>query len=354
MTITINTSALTAADKRQPINRPDPVFEKLSGFGNSSQQTLIGMFDTGFSITTPAVADNIWTNAVDAFNGADDDRNGKTDDVNGWDFIENDGRVAAHQPTSPMGEHGTGTLSLATANSARIRAVLARGIGPQPTSPQTVVSALAYLIEKGARVVNISAGWYDPSYTRAVRKLMVAHPEVVFVMSAGNDFQEVGTRGRRNLEPDQFVAAQVLPNLVVVASSIGGEREIESNYSKRFVTVAAEVNVDAAETEGTYRRRESTSFATPMVTNVIAKCLCLDPTLSPAQIKKLLILSSVAKPVWRDLVEAGGVVAAPTALRLAFLNREKRKGAAALTAAARQLGVGLAEQTRLLGLVAAL
>lgn len=41
-------------------------------------------------VTHPDLAANIWVNSGDAADGVDNDANGYTDDLNGWDFVRND------------------------------------------------------------------------------------------------------------------------------------------------------------------------------------------------------------------------------------------------------------------------
>ncbi len=65
--------------------------------------------DEGVDISHPDLKNNIWANQDEvAGNRIDDDKNGYIDDVNGYDFANNDASVYDRDPISGTGdEHGT-------------------------------------------------------------------------------------------------------------------------------------------------------------------------------------------------------------------------------------------------------
>ena len=72
---------------------------------------VIADIDTGISFNHSALSGRIWSNPGEiAGNRKDDDGNGYVDDVNGWDFVEND-----NTPHDDQG-HGTMTAGLMVAN----------------------------------------------------------------------------------------------------------------------------------------------------------------------------------------------------------------------------------------------
>ncbi|MGE5609374.1 MAG: carbohydrate-binding protein [Bacillota bacterium] len=81
-------------------------FPQINGAG----QAVVAL-DTGVNFWHPALAGRIWTNPGEIpGNGIDDDRSGKIDDVNGWDFINND-----NNPADDQG-HGTMVAGIMVAN----------------------------------------------------------------------------------------------------------------------------------------------------------------------------------------------------------------------------------------------
>ncbi|MEO7044959.1 MAG: S8 family serine peptidase, partial [Ferruginibacter sp.] len=56
--------------------------------GKKSQPVIVAVIDEGVDITQEDLQGHIWTNKKEiAGNGIDDDKNGYTDDVNGWNFL---------------------------------------------------------------------------------------------------------------------------------------------------------------------------------------------------------------------------------------------------------------------------
>ena len=56
-----------------------------------SSEVVVAVIDSGIDTAAPDLAGALWTNEDEiAANGIDDDGNGYIDDINGWDFREND------------------------------------------------------------------------------------------------------------------------------------------------------------------------------------------------------------------------------------------------------------------------
>jgi subtilisin family serine protease len=75
---------------------------------------IVAVIDDGVELTHPDFASHIWTNPGEIpGNGVDDDSNGYIDDVNGWDFKDND-----NDPNPDLtgpGSHGTAVAGVAAA-----------------------------------------------------------------------------------------------------------------------------------------------------------------------------------------------------------------------------------------------
>ena len=95
----------TGSTTRRQLNLPphnwpylDPTQDSIAGIslyrayellkGHPSVPVIVGVLDSGVDITHEDLRDVIWTNPREAANnGIDDDKNGYTDDVHGWNFM---------------------------------------------------------------------------------------------------------------------------------------------------------------------------------------------------------------------------------------------------------------------------
>lgn len=80
---------------------------------NDASNIVIAVIDTGVQLDHPDLAANIFVNAGEiAGDGLDNDGNGWVDDVNGWDFAQNDNNP---NPSDSVSNHGTAVAGVAAA-----------------------------------------------------------------------------------------------------------------------------------------------------------------------------------------------------------------------------------------------
>ncbi len=130
--------------------------------------TTIAIIDFGFEMTHPDLQPNLWENAseVGGKAGADDDGNGYIDDVNGWDFVQNDNDPSG--PNSASGSrHGTavagvaaarGNNSIGVAGSCPQCSLMLIRIGTA-SAVSKVAAAIRYAERNGAAVISNSWGY---------------------------------------------------------------------------------------------------------------------------------------------------------------------------------------------------
>lgn len=162
---------------------------------------VIAIIDTGVDITHPDLAANIWTNPLEADGEekADDDGNGFKDDVHGWDFVNQTGRIG------DWNGHGTHCAGLAAAvgNNALgivganpdalimpVTVMQSDGVG----DIATIVKGIDYASANGADVISMSIGSY--SYSIAEEEALgKAYAHTVLVAAAGNNCLGIGPKG---------------------------------------------------------------------------------------------------------------------------------------------------------------
>src|SRR5512133_448855 len=205
-----------------------------------SRSVIIADVDTGADLSHPDLAANIWVNPGEVpGNHIDDDGNGLTDDVNGWDWADSDS-VPDDSPSFDQG-HGTEVASV-------IGAVGNNGIGMtgidwqvslMPLRAATLsdtISAFIYARQEGARVVNFSAGF--PFYSQALKDTIDNRGQVLVVNAADNGgFDGHGDNSDR---VGDFPCKFNSPNLVCVAASNQRDQLTSfSNFGSKSVDLAA-------------------------------------------------------------------------------------------------------------------
>jgi subtilisin family serine protease len=205
-----------------------------------SRSVIVADLDTGADLTHPDLAPNIWVNPGEIpDNHVDDDLNGLTDDVNGWDWADSD-----NSPDDSIGfdqGHGTQTSSIigAVGNNGIGIAGVSWEVSLMPLRVATLsdtISAFIYARDQGARVVNFSAGF--PFYSRALEDTIDNLGTVLVVNAADNGgFDGEGDNSDRVGDfPCKFRSA----NLVCVAASNQRDQLTKfTNFGPTSVDLAA-------------------------------------------------------------------------------------------------------------------
>ncbi len=324
------------------VTEADAAFQALAkAAGREGAEQTIAVLDSGFDTEHEGLDTKLWTNPGEvAGDGVDNDGNGKTDDVHGWDFADDDANVNSNEAHG----HATHVTGIATAGTDNVNAISLRVFSP--FDAEKVADAIDYAAANGAKVMNMSFRVNNEDDLKAITDAMARHPEVLFVKSAGNDGNELDT-----YDADAYLARQQLPNLAVVsAADADGTRADYSNYGSPYSTHATRgSDVVSTVPGGDYEAMSGTSMAAPGVTNVAAKMLILDPELKPEELKQMMAQTSDASDEWKDATESGGLINERKAYELAALTGLMRRGVPAEEAAT-QLGLSKESTEELLPL----
>ncbi len=185
-------------------------------------------------------------------------------------------------------------------------------------------------------VINMSLGVpqsFNESFDPAFEAVVASHPNVLFVIAAGND----GDLGIEGLSSPAFLAA-TYDNVIAVGASWGetdmfgnertpGDRiEYSDFWGSQYgqgLTLMGPSEVIAANTGwqgfGTQTLFNGTSAATPNVTGVASLVWSANPTLTAAEVKQILSQTAVdlSTPGY-DLYTGSGMVNADAAVRQAL------------------------------------
>ncbi|HET6447826.1 MAG TPA: S8 family serine peptidase, partial [Conexibacter sp.] len=208
--------------------------------------TVVADLDTGYRFDAPDLGPVAWTNPADPQNGVDDDGNGIVDDTHGADFVGRSANSPATDgdPTDDdlidggHGVHTAGTIGAAGNNGIGISGVAQDArimplrvcsffTDPDPQDSGTVcpsssqILAINYAGTHGARAANMSLGGVTAN--SAVRDALAANPNVLFVVSAGNDGQNNDPGGVPHYpcayDPSTSGIAGSVDNVICVAAT---------------------------------------------------------------------------------------------------------------------------------------
>ena len=260
-----------------------------------NQNVVVGVVDSGIDIEHRDLKDNIFVNTGEVpNNNVDDDGNGFIDDVNGWDFINNDRTVFDSANEDFHGTHVAGTIGARGNNSIgvvgvnwNVQIMPLKAIGLTGTNDARLLAAFSYVRMMRQRGVNLRAlnnsyggQRFSQSLLDGVRLLHDAG--ILFIASAGNE-------SLNNDSVAHFPGDFDSPNVISVAAStqFGSFASNFSNFGGRSVHLIAPgagilsttprgytgPGLVAAHTEpdgSTYSNFSGTSMAAPHVTGAAA------------------------------------------------------------------------------------
>ena len=159
-----------------------------------------------------------------------------------------------------------------------------------------IADAFDYAGDLGADVVNASLGGegYGP-YFSLLDGVIAAHPNTVYVVAAGNEGMDLGSVDGTSTPywsfPCESGAGGADGNLICVgASTTSHTRSSFSNYGNEEVDIFAPGSqIYASLLGGGDGYMSGTSMATPMVAGVAALLVDVDPALTGAHLKQLLM-----------------------------------------------------------------
>lgn len=230
----------------------------------------------------------------------------------GWDFLKNLNLPMDffNNQANSLGwmlgtGHGTHVAGIVVQNrfSGRnpISILPIRMIGEgKNESYENSYDAIALAELRGARVANISMEG-PGERGRGFKEAILDHPQFAVAIAAGNGPVEIT---EYSITSQSFTAE----NLIRVASidMTTGELSRESNYSKRFVDVAAPgVNIRSCVVGSKTARLSGTSMASPQVANLLATLFALKPDLTAAEAKNLICDTATKLPSLENKVRCG-------------------------------------------------
>lgn len=254
--------------------------------GYHGQGVVVAVIDSGIDAHSDLVS-GIWRNQDETINKRDDDGNGFIDDVNGWNFVDDDNSPIR---TNSHGTHVSGTIAASrnqfgttgVAYEAKImplRIFTESGTG----STSDIASAIRYAVDNGAHLINLSIGG---AATRNVTSALeyAAQKNVLVVAASGND-------GARSPTFPAISSVELTNVISVGAHDESFSRTLTSNRVGR--TGAIQVDAPGEDIMSTtagneYAFSSGTSTAAAHVAGIAALAISANPDLSARDLRDAL------------------------------------------------------------------
>ncbi|MGA1867359.1 MAG: S8 family serine peptidase [bacterium] len=257
---------------------------------------------------------NFWANSSEIpDNTIDDDGNGYVDDVNGFDFVNND----AH-PNDDSG-HGTFLANLIAHDTQEDRVGIATGCTIMPVKvldyngrgyASILAEGIYYAVDHGADVINLSLAWpvgIDPGPVVYDAISYAAHAGVIIVAGSGNDsknaicypaaYEQVIAVGATQLDKTRAYYSNYGTYMEVMApggnlyedENIDGYPDgiLQETFWPRYRFTLSEEILANPSVFG-YTFTQGTSMSTAMVSGVIGLMLSIDPNMSLLDVRNVL------------------------------------------------------------------
>ncbi len=247
---------------------------------------VVAILDSGTDTDHEDLINNMWNNTDEIpGNGNDDDNNGYTDDILGWDFENDD-----NDPNGSFwhGTHVAGIVAATSNNGVGVSGV-AGGWGSDPgaqlmcilvgsDSPigEILDDAILYAADNGAHVITMSL---TVEFSQAIvdaAEYALNTKHAFLDCASGNDSGAVG------------FPANVAHIAAIGATDDSDNRASFSNYGSELELTAPGVDIWSTQIGNTYASSDGTSFAAPYAAGVAALVFSAAPGVTGAEVRTLL------------------------------------------------------------------
>ncbi len=287
--------------------------------GIHGQGVTVAVIDSGIDVHADLLP-NVWVNEGEVMNGRDDDGNGYVDDLNGWNFVDdNNNPIGTHN----HGTHVSGTIAAdrnefgttGVAYRAKImplRVFDESGVG----NTSDIADAIRYAVSNGADIINLSIGG---TATRSLNLALeyAAKENVLVVAASGNESAS---------EPVfPAIHSAKWPHILSVGAhdqSFQAVKTSNSVGSSKAVQVDAPgISITSTVTKNQFGKKGGTSSAAAHVAGVAALMISANDNLTAAELRGALVASVSRRVEGSDSAGAVNALRAVALVSGAFTGR---------------------------------
>jgi subtilisin family serine protease len=289
--------------------------------GTGSNSVIVAVIDTGVDYGHEDLRGNMWRNPHEiAGDGIDNDGNGYADDLAGIDAINID--------SDPMdddshGTHVAGTVGAVGNNGIGVtgvawdvRIMALKFLGPNGGSTAGAIECINYVTAmklRGENIVASNNSWGGGGFSAALRDAIDAQGDVgvLFVAASGNGGAD-GLGDDIDFGPDYPTS---FPSEHIIGVGATDDQDLISEFSNYGITSVdlAAPGVGILSTTPIsvdpflpYQFFDGTSMASPHVAGAIALLKSIDPTMTAAELKNVILAGVDRLPSLDGLVATGG------------------------------------------------
>ncbi len=280
----------------------------------NNKRPVIAIIDTGVDVTHPDLAPNIWTNEGEIpGDGLDNDNNGYVDDVHGWDFVNNSGKIVdgfghGTHCAGIAAASGTNKIGIAGANPDALIMPVAVLQSNGSGDMASIAKGIRYAVDNGATIISMSFGSTENAIALQ-QALQQAYQSAILVAAAGNESLGIDAAcspGGKPLFPGGY---SFVLGVMATQETKGtnGYRASFSNYDcdgpvkssfpdgqgYNYELSAPGAKILSTVPGGQYQSWNGTSMATPLVAGGISRLLQVSDY-------------SSQEKLWADLIHTSG------------------------------------------------
>lgn len=317
----LENKTLLSVVPNDPLINSQWALRNMSAFGawdysTGSKDVVVAIIDSGIDLTHKDLIKNLWINPGEiAGDGIDNEGNGYVDDINGWNFTNNNNDV---QDRYGHGTHIAGIIGAEANNSLGVAGINwnvslmslkfmdDKGIGWTSGAANAMNYVSMMKTVYGVNIVVANASWgggtgFSNTLYNAITKLNDAG--VVLTVAAGNN-------GSDNDITPRYPSCFDVNNVISVGalSKYDGVSLVSySNYGASSVDLAAPGGVIMSTLPpDTYGYLSGTSMASPQVAGAVALLNSVKPGISISEVKAAIFSSVDKVPELFGKVTTGG------------------------------------------------